>query len=53
MLMQHDANRHALIWDAPLLKDGEEHVLLLGVVALVGKLLEEPGGPQREAYTYG
>ena len=49
-LVQHDANRPALFGDAPLLENGEEHVLLLGVVALVGKLLEEPGCPLREAF---
>jgi hypothetical protein len=53
MLVQHDANRPALFGDAAPLEDGEEHVLLLGVVALVGKLLEEPGCPPREAFGEG
>jgi hypothetical protein len=50
MLVQHDANRPALFGDASLLEDREEHVLLLGVMALVGKLLEEPGCPLRVAF---
>jgi hypothetical protein len=53
MLVEHDADRPALLGDAPLLEEGEEHVLLLGVVALVGKLLEGPGCPLREALGEG
>jgi hypothetical protein len=49
MLVQHEADRPALFRDAPLLQEREEHVFLLGVVALVGKLLEEPGYPLRKA----
>src|SRR5262245_46226955 len=43
MLVKHDANWPALFGDASLLQDREENVLFLGVVALVGKLLKEPG----------
>ena len=53
MLVQHHTNRPALFGDATLLEDGEKHVLLLGVMALVGKLLEESGCPLREAFGEG
>src|SRR5262249_6828650 len=53
MLVQHDANRPALFGDASPREEGEEDVLLLGVVALVGKLLEEPGRPLREPFGEG
>ena len=53
MLVQHDANRPALFGDAPLLQNREENVLFLGMVALVGKLLEEPGCPLRETIREG
>jgi hypothetical protein len=53
MLVQHDANPPARFGDAPLLEDGKRHVLLLlGVVALVGKPPEEPGCPSRCRLAY-
>lgn len=53
MLVQHDANWPALLGDAPVLEEGEEHVFLLGVVALVGKYPGEAGCPLREAFGEG
>jgi len=53
MLVEHHANWPALFGDATLLEDREEHVFFLGVMALVGKLLEEPGCPLREAFGEG
>jgi hypothetical protein len=52
MLVQHDANRPAPFGDSSLLEDREEHVLPLGLMALVGKSPEEPGCPPRCRLAY-
>jgi len=47
VLVQHHAYWSAVFGNAPLFQNGEEHFLLLCVVALIGELLEKPGCPLR------